>query len=138
MEEFDFPQKKLVLNLSKNPAGFNQGISTVLLDDTYKDVIIAINDNIQDGKDVSWLWDVDFERLDHDIRHIDTCGIRRHDMFIRLKYAGFTNISVAEDIRRAVVDALDSDSKVVYVLVNYSALFPAQSAIKALYEERKQ
>ena len=59
-------------------------------------------------------------------------------MFIRLKYAGFTNISVAEDIRRAVVDALDSDSKVVYVLVNYSALFPAQSAIKALYEERKQ
>lgn len=138
MEEFDFPQKKLVLNLSKNPAGFNQGISTVLLDDTYKDVIIAINDNIQDGKDVSWLWDVDFERLDHDIRHIATCGIRRHDMFIRLKYAGFTNISVAEEIRRAVMDALDSDSKVVYVLVNYSALFPAQSAIKSLYEERKK
>ena len=45
----------------RNPAGFNQNISAVMQDETQKDIIIAINDNAQDGKDISWLWDVDFD-----------------------------------------------------------------------------
>ncbi|MDY4976612.1 MAG: MurT ligase domain-containing protein [Clostridia bacterium] len=135
MEEFSFPQKKVVLNLSKNPAGFNQGISTVQLDGSRKDVIIAINDNIQDGKDVSWLWDVDFEKLQNNIRHITTCGIRRHDMLIRLKYADFQNISTLSSMKEAVLDALESDSEIVYVLVNYSALFPTHAVLSGLLEE---
>lgn len=138
MEEFSFPQKKVILNLSKNPAGFNQGISTVQLDSSYKDVIIAINDNIQDGKDVSWLWDVDFEKLQQNIRHITTCGIRRHDMLIRLKYADFTNISTLSSMEEAVVEALESDSKIVYVLVNYSALFPTHAIISNLLQKAKE
>lgn len=137
MEEFQFPQKKLVLNLSKNPAGFNQGIATVQLDDSYKDVIIAINDNIQDGKDVSWLWDVDFEKLQEHVRHITTCGIRRHDMLIRLKYADFQNISTAASMKEAVRAALESDSEIVYVLVNYSALFPTHGMLTELLKEEE-
>lgn len=138
MEEFLFPQKKVILNLSKNPAGFNQGIATVGLDSSYKDVIIAINDNIQDGKDVSWLWDVDFEKLQENIRHITTCGIRRHDMLIRLKYADFSHISTLESMREAVKQALESDSEIVYVLVNYSALFPTHAALSALLKEEQE
>ena len=54
----------LLLNLAKNPAGFNQNISAVMQDDSSgRILIIAINDNAQDGRDVSWLWDVDFDRL---------------------------------------------------------------------------
>ena len=55
--------QKVLLNLAKNPAGFNQNISAMLQDRSPKDLIIVINDNAQDGRDVSWLWDVDFDRL---------------------------------------------------------------------------
>ena len=54
-------KKPIILNLSKNPAGFNQAISTILRDTRTKNVLIIINDNAQDGKDISWLWDVNFE-----------------------------------------------------------------------------
>lgn len=63
MEQFDVQGTKIVLNLAKNPAGFNQNISAVMQDESMKDVIIVINDNAQDGTDISWLWDVDFDRF---------------------------------------------------------------------------
>lgn len=53
----------MILNLAKNPAGFNQNISAVMEDKREKDLIIVINDNAQDGTDISWLWDVDFDRF---------------------------------------------------------------------------
>lgn len=66
MEHFSIKGTEIILNLAKNPAGFNQNISAVMEDDSPKDLIILINDNDQDGIDVSWLWDVDFDRLgDH-------------------------------------------------------------------------
>ena len=55
--------QRVLLNLAKNPAGFGQNISAMLQDRSPKDLIIVINDNAQDGRDVSWLWDVDFDRL---------------------------------------------------------------------------
>ena len=67
MELFDIGRKTWVLNLAKNPAGFNQNISAVLEDKSPKDLIVVINDKAQDGKDISWLWDVDCERF-HDAR----------------------------------------------------------------------
>ena len=63
MEEFHMKGTKIILNLAKNPAGFNQNISAVMQDKTQKDIIIVINDNAQDGTDISWLWDVDFDRF---------------------------------------------------------------------------
>ena len=61
MEQFRIKGTSVILNLAKNPAGFNQNISAVMQDRSPKDVIIAINDNAQDGIDISWLWDVDFD-----------------------------------------------------------------------------
>ena len=63
MEQFRIKGTGVTLNLAKNPAGFNQNISAVMQDTTPKDVVIAINDNAQDGIDISWLWDVDFDRF---------------------------------------------------------------------------
>ena len=59
MEQFRIKGTGVMLNLAKNPAGFNQNISAVMQDKTQKDIIITINDNAQDGTDISWLWDVD-------------------------------------------------------------------------------
>ena len=61
MNSFGSKGTSVVLNLAKNPAGFNQNISAVMQDGSPKDIIIVINDNAQDGKDISWLWDVDFD-----------------------------------------------------------------------------
>lgn len=63
MEQFRIQGTSVTLNLAKNPAGFNQNISAVMQDSMPKDVLIAINDNAQDGIDISWLWDVDFDRF---------------------------------------------------------------------------
>ena len=63
MEQFRIKGTGVMLNLAKNPAGFNQNISAVMQDKSPKDIIITINDNAQDGTDISWLWDVDFDLL---------------------------------------------------------------------------
>lgn len=135
MEEFVFPQKKIVLNMGKNPAGFNQGISTVALDTAQKDVILAVNDYIQDGTDVSWIWDVDFELLKEHTSHITTCGLRRQDLLLRLKYEDFPSISTEESMKTAIRNALDSDSEIVYILANYSATFTAHDLLKEMQKE---
>ncbi|MBE7042340.1 MAG: DUF1727 domain-containing protein [Ruminococcaceae bacterium] len=135
MEEFSFPQKKVVLNMGKNPAGFNQGISTVALDTSKKDVILSINDYIQDGTDVSWLWDVDFETLNENTLHVSTCGLRRLDLLLRLKYANFSSISTEESMKDAIRKALESDSEIVYILANYSATFTTHDILKEMQKE---
>ena len=138
MEEFSFKNKKVVINLSKNPAGFNQGISTVLLDNTPKDILIAVNANLGDGTDVSWLWDVDFEKLDRsDTLQIITSGDRGNDMYLRLKYSDVKNISVDSDIKHAVTALLKTESKIIYLLVNYTTLFPTQKIVSELLEAEK-
>ena len=87
MEQFQIKDTKVVLNLAKNPAGFNQNISAVMQDESLKDLIIVINDNAQDGIDVSWLWDVDFDRFKKTaVGSITVSGIRCQDMRLRLKY----------------------------------------------------
>ena len=87
MEQFRIEGTGVMLNLAKNPAGFNQNISAVMQDKSPKDIMIVINDNAQDGRDISWLWDVDFDLLkEESIRSITVSGIRCQDMRLRLKY----------------------------------------------------
>ncbi|MGN0162377.1 MAG: MurT ligase domain-containing protein [Candidatus Ornithomonoglobus sp.] len=136
MQEFDF-NKPVILSLSKNPAGFNQAISTVNTDERKKDVIIAINDLANDGRDVSWLWDVDFHKIkDDNLNTLTTTGIRVYDISLRFKYAGIDVDMMTDSMKDAVVKALSTDSEVVYVLVNYTALYPTEGVLKELEKER--
>ena len=136
MQEFAF-KKPVILSLSKNPAGFNQAISTVNTDDRKKDVIIAINDLANDGRDVSWLWDVDFDKVkDENLNTLTTTGIRKWDISLRFKYADIMPDFITSDMKEAVLKALDTDSEVVYVLVNYTALFPTEGVLNELLKER--
>ena len=124
--------QRILLNLAKNPAGFNQNISAMLQDRSPKDLVIVINDNAQDGRDVSWLWDVDFDRLaDDTIRSITVSGLRALDMQLRLKYVEIGSdlaSSVEEAIDRRLADGCDN----LYVLVNYTALFETHKYLERI------
>lgn len=139
MEEFAVGSGTVILNLAKNPAGFNQAISTVLKDEREKDLLIAINDNGQDGKDISWIWDVDFERLANaKVHRLVVTGVRADDLALRLKHAGFAPSVQTKvyDLKTALKTAADGDCTVCYALVNYTVVFAAQSILKELEANR--
>ena len=130
MEQFRIKGAGVVLNLAKNPAGFNQNISAVMQDQNPKDVIIAINDNAQDGIDISWLWDVDFDRFrDESIRSITVSGIRCQDMRLRLKYVNIPSL-LESDVEKAIRARIEDGTK-------NTALFSTRNILKKLEEEKE-
>lgn len=133
MEPFDIDGKTVILNLSKNPAGFNQAIATLAADKRRKDVMIVLNDNAQDGRDVSWIWDVDYEKLiDANIDTLYASGIRKYDMALRLKYAGFNDVSTRDNTTETINEIAHKNGEICYVLINYTALFGTQNSLKEL------
>ena len=136
MEQFRIKGTGVTLNLAKNPAGFNQNISAVMQDQAPKDIIIAINDNAQDGTDISWLWDVDFDLLGNDsVKSITVSGIRCQDMRLRLKYVDIPSV-LEGDVEKAIRDRVEDGVGNLYVLVNYTALFSTRNILKRLEGER--
>lgn len=137
LEEFNINGTKVTLNLAKNPAGFNQNIQLCINDTKPKDVLIVINDNAQDGIDVSWLWDVDFEEFSKDnVDKFYTSGTRYKDMQLRLKYVDITSEAIGnyqEAISKAI---LNSRNKNLYILVNYTALYPSHVYLNKLQNEK--
>lgn len=131
-ELFEISGTKVMLNLAKNPAGFNQNIAAVMTDTSPKDIIILINDNSQDGTDVSWLWDVDFDRLkDADAASITVCGLRCQDMRLRLKYVDIPS-DLEPDIEKAITAKIQNGTKNLYVLVNYTGLYSTHNILKKM------
>jgi UDP-N-acetylmuramyl tripeptide synthase len=119
-EEFTVDGKKVKIFLSKNPAGFNESLRTVIQLDA-KQILFVLNDRIPDGRDVSWIWDVDFEMLPENI-NIFVSGDRAYDAALRLKYAGIRDIRVINDIREAVQNDL-------YILPTYSAMLDVRKIL---------
>ena len=123
LQQFDLQGRTVLLNLAKNPTGFNQNLKIILQDKGPKTVAFFINDKVADGRDVSWLWDIDFEELagQADLRAF-AGGIRANDMQVRLKYSG-----VPSEIATSVEDVLQKSSTDergghVYIIANYTAL----------------
>lgn len=112
-----------LIQLIKNPTGASEVLKTVDLD---SNIVIAINDNYADGRDISWLWDSDFERLKDTKKPVIVSGIRAKDMAVRLKYAGLPEekIVVEENIKKAVEIASKSDNieEKITILPTYTAL----------------
>lgn len=120
------------LHLSKNPIGFQQKISLVLKDSKPKDVIIQINDTAQDGKDISWLWDVDFQFLaDSNAASITLAGSRRYDMGLRLKYEDIPH-SFTTDMKNTIQTLAENGTGNVYIIVNYSGLYQINHLLQEL------
>ncbi|HEV7677033.1 MAG TPA: MurT ligase domain-containing protein [Candidatus Dormibacteraeota bacterium] len=114
--------------LAKNPAGFDEVLRTADELGAATTYLIAVNDRVADGRDVSWLWDVDFERLARSDRepHIVVAGTRAHDLALRLKYAGVPQerVTVETDPERALqLAASTGDAQTeVAVLPTYTAM----------------
>ena len=132
MQEFNL-KKPVVLSLSKNPAGFNQAITSVNADSRKKDVILAINDGAGDGRDISWIWDVNFQKLrNENTNTLSVTGVRRYDTALRFKYDD-TEVDVLTDsMKDAILKALDTDSEIIYVMVNYTAMYSTEAILKEL------
>ena len=106
----------------KNPTGASEVLKTV---DLNSNIVIAINDNYADGRDISWLWDSDFEQLKNAQKLIITSGIRANDMATRLKYAGIPQkkIIVEPSIKKAIQMAADTPvNEHITILPSYTAL----------------
>ena len=114
---------KTLIQLIKNPTGASEVLKTV---DLNSNIVIAINDNYADGRDISWLWDSDFEQLKNAQKLVITSGTRAKDMATRLKYAGISQdkIIVEEDIKSAIALAAKSDNieERITILPSYTAL----------------
>lgn len=121
-------EKEVFLLLIKNPVGFNEILRTFIVGDEAKQVLISINDRDADGRDVSWLWDVDFEMLsDSDVERdaeFRTGGIRADDMAVRLKYADIPVVDTESDVRKALEKGLAATppGETLYVLPTYTAM----------------
>jgi UDP-N-acetylmuramyl tripeptide synthase len=133
-EELQVGSKTIKLFLSKNPAGFNASIRAVLdLKPTV--IMMSLNDRIPDGRDVSWIWDVDFEMIPEKIKLIAT-GDRAYDMGVRLKYTGDwkyeERISVFEDVKEAINQGLEQigEGETLFILATYSAMLEVRKIIK--------
>lgn len=136
MEAFTFHGKPVYLNLVKNPAGFNEGLA-VLLDEKgcLRDVLFAINDLDADGRDISWLWDVDFEVLAEDSHLSFVCtGRRGEEMALRLKYAGVSTerIELGRDLRTSIRKVLTGSGERAYLYATYTALWPVRKILSRL------
>ncbi len=124
------------LHLAKNPAGFQQKLSLILQDKKQKDIIIQINDTAQDGRDVSWLWDVDFQMLAAArASTISIGGTRRHDMGLRLKYEDIPHRFTA-DMKSEVQRLAGTGTGNLYVIVNYSGLSETRRLLLSLQKEQ--
>jgi UDP-N-acetylmuramyl tripeptide synthase len=110
--------------LVKNPAGANEVLRTLTLEDDQLDLWLALNDRIADGRDVSWIWDADFELLAGHVRRATCSGTRAEEMALRLKYAGIdAEIAVDRDLGGSLDAAVaGAASERVYALPTYTAL----------------
>ena len=81
--------------LAKNPTGFNEVLRTLFSDGIQRHVLFVLNDNIADGQDISWIWDVDFERTTDQLATLTVAGTRAFDLALRLKHAGIDQEAMA-------------------------------------------
>ncbi len=129
-EEILMGDKTVRLFLSKNPAGFNASIRTVL-EMGAKEFLIVINDRIPDGRDVSWIWDVDFETIP-DKYTVLVSGDRVYDMALRMKYASGAVPKVFPELDQALMHARRAlpTKEPLYVLATYSAMLEVRKILK--------
>lgn len=141
MQTYHYLGKTIMLNLVKNPAGFNESLRVLLEVKDQFDWLIAINDNYADGRDISWLWDVDFEVLKNhsQINFIICTGTRAEEMGLRLKYAGLSpvKIIIKPDFNSAVDRFLCGSGRQAYLLATYTALWPVEKKLSEICEAGK-
>lgn len=134
--------KKVQIFLSKNPTSFNESLRTIASLNA-KNLLLVLHDRIPDGRDVSWIWDVDFEEYIPKFKNISVSGDRTYDMALCLKYAsGNQNLKgksqnynskfkIYDDLKNAIKESLKSLSanETLYILPTYSAMLEVRKIL---------
>ena len=126
--------KPVSILLIKNPAGANEVLRTLMLEGAEGgklDLWIALNDRIADGRDVSWVWDADFELLAGSVRRVVCTGTRVAEMALRLKYAGWPTdrIEVVDGIAVSLDEAVAGAPERLFALPTYTALLELRTLL---------
>ena len=142
MEKFEHNGKSINMILIKNPAGFSQvNVHLSRLTSDFS-VVFCLNDNIADGRDISWIWDVDFNRLLEStyLKNVYTCGKRAYDMAILLKYNGYDASKIT------VIDNEDYDKEIeiikqqtndVFIVPTYTSMMAQRGKIAAEFGRKE-
>ncbi|WAM32386.1 MurT ligase domain-containing protein [Caldicellulosiruptor naganoensis] len=136
MEEIEVYGKQVVISLVKNPIGMSETLKIIAEDPCPKAIVFILNDNAADGKDVSWIWDADFDILSEvkNIKALFFGGKRKEDIALRVKYSSFELkdfefLDFERDLKKVI--ALEGVNK-IYILPTYTALFKTKKIIENL------
>jgi lipid II isoglutaminyl synthase (glutamine-hydrolysing) len=125
VERIPVDGREVLILLVKNPAGANEVLRTLTLEDGRLDLWLALNDRIADGRDVSWIWDADFELLAGRVGTVTCSGTRAEEMALRLKYAGIdAKPAIDRDLGSSLDEAVahGDRSRPLFALPTYTAL----------------
>jgi UDP-N-acetylmuramyl tripeptide synthase len=131
-ERFEIDGRRVQVFLGKNPAGLNQVLRTIAAVPGEKRLLLLLNDDIADGRDVSWIWDADFELLADGAASTVVSGRRAEDMALRLKYAGFPpDLPVVRGTDEALALALRETplGEKLFVLPTYTAMLEVRGLL---------
>jgi len=130
MENFMLGKSKATLNLAKNPVGANMTLRVMNEMQGEKELLFVLNDNIADGLDVSWIYDINFSIFER-VTRVVTSGTRAYDIAVRIKTAGYdpAKIVVRPDLDKAVEELASTEGR-KFVIANYTAVQPTRSALK--------
>ena len=135
VETIDVAGKPVSILLIKNPAGANEVLRTLRLESGGDglDLWIALNDRIADGRDVSWVWDADFELLGDSVRRVTCAGTRAAEMALRLKYAGWPTerIAIEPEIETSLDTAVAAAPDRLFALPTYTALLELRKLLSS-------
>jgi UDP-N-acetylmuramyl tripeptide synthase len=132
-ERIEIGDRKLLMLLIKNPAGANEAIRTIVDGGAPSVAVIALNDGIADGRDVSWIWDVDFEPLVPALRQLVASGDRAAELALRFKYGGLATDAI--ELQPSLAAALDRGLELtptggqLVVLPTYTAMLALRKIV---------
>ena len=130
MENFMLGKSKATLNLAKNPVGANMTLRVMNEMKGEKELLFVLNDNIADGLDVSWIYDINFSIFQR-VTRVVTSGTRAYDIAVRIKTAGYNpeKIVVRPDLDKAVEELAGTEGR-KFIIAIYTAVQPTRSALK--------
>lgn len=127
-EKLHFKGKNITVALVKNPSGFMSNLETFIKQGRCEAVLFVVNDKFADGRDVSWLWDVDFKPFLRDEMSLYVSGIRGYDMALRLKQDNF-DVNITTNINKAIQSIMRSEYTEVVIIPTYTALFEVRELL---------
>ena len=131
VERLQVGDSELSILLVKNPAGANEVLRTLALEPGPLRLWAALNDRIADGRDISWIWDADFELLADRVESVVCSGTRAPELALRLKYAGWPEdrLTVVSDLGRSLEVAMEGDPERIFALPTYTALLELRTLL---------